>query len=171
MRRLWMFVLTGCLIIFLAYLVPFRESFTEAPDSPLYHTSLAATKAELINAPMVEVPEGSAAGPQRRTCEITCFNTCNQTTCGTTCRLTCRSTCVRTCSQPSCLHSCGPVTCEVTCRQTCESTCMNTCEQLTCYSTCYATCCYTCTMQLHAGAFNPWPEEEEMTDDFDDGDQ
>ena len=161
MPRLWMFILTGCLTLFITYLVPSKENLTEAPDSPLFQSSLAATKAELMNASKVELPEPIAAGPHRPTCLITCYNTCNQTTCGITCLRTCQNTCMRTCSHPSCLHSCGPVTCEVTCRQTCESTCMNTCEQATCANTCVATCMYTCTMQLPAGAFNPSPEQEE----------
>jgi hypothetical protein len=144
-----------------AYLLLSEVRYVEVPDSPLFRASLEASKAELVDSPIVEVPERSAVGPQRPTCAITCFNTCNQTTCGSTnCMGTCRTTCARTCSQPSCEVSCGPVTCDVTCRQTCQSTCMNTCSQITCESTCVLTCAFTCTMQLHAGAFNPRPEEE-----------
>jgi len=162
MRRLWIFTLAGCLTFSIAYLVPSSESLTEAPDSPLYHASLAATKAELINALMVKPLERSAAVHQLRTCEITCEHTCDNPTCGSTCRGTCRNTCARTCAQPSCLASCGSVTCEVTCLQTCLYTCSNTCVQATCEATCIVTCSYTCTMQLHAGAFNPRPEEEQQ---------
>ncbi len=161
MRSARLFMFAACAVLASIYLLLSEVRYAEIPDSPLFQASLAATKAELIDAPMVEVPESSAAGPQRPTCRLTCYNTCNQHTCGITCLPTCQSTCVRTCSQPSCLHSCGPVTCEVTCRQTCESTCMNTCEQVTCANTCVVTCAYTCTMQIHAGAFNPWPEEED----------
>lgn len=160
MRRIWLSLIAGCLILALACLVPSKDGAGEAPDSPLYHASLAATKVELIDPPMVEVTERTAAGPQRPTCEITCFPTCTQHTCGTTCLMTCRNTCARTCSQPSCHQSCGPATCEITCLNTCQTTCMNTCSQYTCASTCVITCAYTCTMQLHAGAFNPPPEEE-----------
>ena len=161
MRPLWMFILAGGLTICLAYLVPYGESLPEPPDSPLFQASLAATKAELIDSQIVEVPERSVAGSHRRTCEITCEHTCDNPTCGSTCRSTCRNTCARTCAQPSCLASCGSVTCEVTCLQTCQYTCSNTCVQVTCEATCVVTCSYTCTMQLHAGAFNPAPEEGE----------
>ena len=163
MRSARLFMFAACAVLASAYLLLSEVRYADIPDSPLFQASLTATKAELINARTAELLEPSAAGPQRRTCEITCGPTCTQTTCGITCLRTCQNTCMRTCSQPSCLHSCGPVTCEVTCRQTCESTCMNTCEQQTCANTCVATCFYTCTMQLHAGAFNPWPEEEEST--------
>lgn len=146
MRRSWMFLTVGCLMLVAGYFLSPSKSSLETFDTPLLEKSLAATKDGLVRQVLQnQAPDKGRPVQMITSCNITCGPTCTQTTCGITCLETCAATCAHTCSQATCLTSCGPVTCEVTCTQTCQETCANTCSQPTCAATCVMTCFYTCS--------------------------